>query len=87
MSDVAFETVPRQCLRGTWSIAQMRKAFDKVAPKGNWKLPIRAEVPVARIDVTLDAIEWFCGGRAQVAAASDRSAIVIHPGYYVAVGA
>jgi len=88
MATSSFETAPRQCLRGTWTIAQMRGAFDKVAPKSNWKLPIRAEVsPSAeQINLTLDAVEWFCGGRADVIGCGGK-VVIVHPGYYVAVGA
>lgn len=74
--------------RGVWAEADLKNAFDDVADKTNWKMPIKmAIVRNTRLNITLDAIEHYAGGRAVSEERNPHTAYVSAPGYYAVIGA
>lgn len=65
------------------TVGRLRDAFEKVQNPDGWKLPYTAEVPLAGLDVTMKAIEWFLAADAKVLQVSNfhREATISHPGY------
>lgn len=73
---------------GEFTIADLRVAFDAVAPADNWKNPICATVPAAALAITCAAIVFFTGSVPTVrSAAAVGSMEVRAAGYYAACGA
>lgn len=67
-----------------------KAAFEKVAPKENWKLPIDAEVDVAgdfEIYVLKQAVIFFTACVPDVRRIGPGRCRVVAAGYYAAVGA
>lgn len=75
-----------ECQRGTWTHGELHEAFRHVQDR-DWKNPINARVPLAMVDVTLDAIDYIAGGEARVVAQTRTSAHLTAPGYYTMIGA
>lgn len=77
----------------TYTLDELREAFDLVADKSNWKLPIDAAVP----DMTLGlakrirvAVIWFTGSvpKFRIAVKANGNTWTVRAdGYYKAVGA
>lgn len=67
--------------------SELSAAFDLVAPKANWKMPIDAEVPAAT-DVTLisDAVIHFTGSKPELRSRG-KTLFVKAAGYYATIGA
>ena len=79
-------------LLGGYTQAELDAAFALVAPKGNWKMPINATLPMA--SVTADdlakiafAVTFFTGSNATVSVTKTGKLFLTAPGYYAAVGA
>jgi hypothetical protein len=74
---------------GRYSLAELRAAFELVAPFDNWKLPIKAWIAGSMLDVTMKAVEHFAGGDLSVIDVDPTSGRleVQAPGYYAIIGA
>ena len=64
------------------------RVFEKIAPEGNWKLPINAVISEDEVDECNEAAVWFAGCGITIAERlADGKVRVTGPGYYHAVGA
>lgn len=64
--------------------AQLSAAFDLVADKECWKLPIQAVVPAdADQDLIRAAVVYYTGGVAHFMPQEDGTWLVISDGYYL----
>ena len=67
-----------------YSEAQLSAAFDLVADKENWQLPIQAVVPAdADQDLIREAVVYYTGSVAYFMPQDDGSWLVIADGYYL----
>ena len=71
-----------------YSQNQLKEAFNLVANKENWKLPIDTQVPAcAPADLIARAIAWYTGSIAKFSLATNGWLNVEAEGYYKAIGA
>jgi len=68
-------------------LAILAAAFNAVQAPGNWKNPIRAEVPRRMAPVVVEAIGFYAGGGARAELILGDMVRVTAPGYYLMVGA
>jgi hypothetical protein len=76
---------------GGYTTDQLSEAFDRVKPRGNWKLPVDARLPADLTDEDrrcIDtAITFYTGGIATWQRDGDQGDwIVTAPGYYACIG-
>jgi hypothetical protein len=78
-------------LLGGYTQEELEAAFALVAPAGNWKLPIKAELPsitpIAKRKMIAYAVTFFTGGAATFSKTPGGKLLVTAPGYYASVGA
>lgn len=91
-STAAQNTSPADDLLGGYSEDELHRAFDAVANKENWKLPIAAVIDRDMLEVTCFAIMFFTGSIAttipmQMLGGEAGKFSVTADGYYAAVGA
>jgi hypothetical protein len=73
---------------GEFTVADLRKAFDVVADKANWKDAIRATVRADQLAITCAAVVFFTGSTPVVLNAMIPGTVKIEAaGYYAACGA
>jgi len=65
----------------------LRKAFNEVQNKENWKKEIVAWVQSKDFDVYSKAVEYFTASHLRVVRQEGEKMLVYAEGYYVAVGA
>jgi hypothetical protein len=72
-----------------YSLDGMKAAFDMIAPKPNWKMPVDAVIPVDMVDIAAVASEWYGAGKLVVVGSimPGWKVQVKAPGYYAATGA
>jgi hypothetical protein len=73
---------------GAFRVGDLRAAFDRVAPAGNWKGPIACTCPGELVNMVCAAIVFFTGSTPRVDL--DVRAMEYHitaDGYYAACGA
>lgn len=68
-------------------IRDLRAAFDAVANRENWKMPIGAAIKAEDREVTAKGIEFFTGSKATFESLPNGKLLVSAEGYYRAVGA
>lgn len=67
--------------------AARKAVFDKIAPAGNWKLPIDTWIDSADLDECNQAAIWFVGSALTVVQIDSGRVRVTAPGYYATIGA
>lgn len=68
--------------------AERKAIFDRIAPAGNWKAPIGANISEADFDDCNQACIWFTGSELTVyEKLGDGRIWVTSPGYYETIGA
>lgn len=77
---------------GNYTIWNLRKAFDKVAPKDNWKNPINTIVDGTEdVSLILSAIQFMTGSTGFVTLVSRQDGQLAYrieaAGYYATIGA
>lgn len=65
----------------------LNAAFDKVADKANWKLPVEAVIDAGELELIADAVVHFTGSELSSVTESEGKLRVFAKGYYAAVGA
>ena len=83
--------------RGTFKaypVAYLKEVFDEMtAGMPNWKEPIKATLPVAKLGAAIHAVEFYAGSPLKALSgiytnASGQEVIDVYaPGYYASVGA
>lgn len=72
---------------GAFTHEELTAAFDKVAPKDNWKGPIDAVIGLDDFEVVERAVPFFTGSAAEFEHLPDDKVRVRAAGYYAATGA
>lgn len=69
-------------------VAELRAAFQAVENPDNWKKPVVAVVPLAKLAITIQAIEFFAGSPTYLKFQGKMSGdcAIFAPGYYASVG-
>lgn len=82
---------PAESLLGGYTEEALKEAFELVAPKPNWKLPIDATLPsitsIKKRNLIAFAVMFFTGSTATWSKTPGGKIRVTAPGYYASVGA
>jgi hypothetical protein len=86
--DAAFLAQVVECHNGMrLTIGELRAAFDRIAPAGNWKLPIRARIEAAEFPLMDAAAVFMTGAGIARVGLEPGPWLVVGKGYYAATGA
>jgi hypothetical protein len=80
-----------ESLLGGYTEDELKKAFELVAPKPNWKMPIDALIssitPIKKRKLISFAVMFYTGGIAVFKKTPSGKIRVTSPGYYACIGA
>jgi hypothetical protein len=66
MDSLARQWLAHSAIHDGYTNAELTAAFDKVKNADHWKNPIDATIPVADVDITAKAIEFFTATKASL---------------------
>jgi hypothetical protein len=72
---------------GKFTRGELKEAFNKVANKENWKLPIDAIIHESEMEIVEEAVIFFTGSIPSLFDAPEDKVRVVSKGYYFEIGA